>query len=128
MRELEHKQKLKRRIYSTPALIILALVAIILARGAYGVVAKMEESRAYVKELEAKVGTLKSRQTELETSIAKLQTAEGVDSEIKGKFSVSKEGEKVAVIVDARHEGATSTESNRSWLGNIWRTISSLWR
>src|SRR4051812_24741836 len=109
MRELEHKQRVKKRMYSTPALVALAIVVVFMARGSYQVVEKMNESKTHVRDLESQVNTLKSRKVELERNINKLQTAEGVDSEIKGKFSVSKEGEKVAVIVDARTVGPTST-------------------
>jgi cell division protein FtsB len=128
MRELEKKQKIKTRMYSTPALIALAIVVGFIIKGTYDVVEKMNSSKAYVSGLEARVETLKSRETELKRDIDKLETTEGVDNEIKGKFSVSKEGEHVAVIIDARNAPTTTATTTTSWLGKIWRGISSLWQ
>jgi cell division protein FtsB len=127
MKELQQKQKIKRRLYSLPALIALLVVTGFAVRGAYGVVMKGKESAQYVSDLRAKTAVLKEREVELKTQIARLETPEGVDTLIKEKFSVSKQGERVAVIVD-RGSKATSTEPIQvGWFKKLWQNFKGLW-
>ena len=126
MRELERKQKIRKRLYSVPVLIV--LLAVLVIRGTWQVIEKMQESQGYVKTLRDDVAAKEARQAELETGIAKLETTSGVESEIKGKFSVKKEGEQVAIIVDARESAPTTTPEKPSWFGSFWNTIKSLWQ
>lgn len=128
MRELQQKQKRKRRLYSLPALFLLLIVALLLVRGAYGVVMKERESKRYVKELEEKHIELSRRSEMLEQNIARLQTDEGIDEEIKEKYGVSREGERVAVIVDPQPEETVRTEGVHQFFGRFWDVLSRLWR
>ena len=127
MRELQQKQKARQRLYSMPALVILGLFTLLIAHGAYSVLKKKQDSAVYVQELQAKVEDLSNRQFEVKSDITRLQTEEGIDTEIKKKFSVSKAGEHVVVIVDPRtpttHTEATSTH----WYTKFMSTLSNLW-
>ncbi len=127
MKELQQKQKIKRRLYSLPALVIMFIIVGFALRGVYGVVIKNRESAQYVTNLKEKMAVLNAREIELKAEIARLETSEGVDKLIKEKFSVSKEGEKVAVIVD-RETRSTSTESiQMNWFQKLWRGFLGLW-
>ncbi|CAN5118576.1 hypothetical protein BH11PAT3_BH11PAT3_2940 [soil metagenome] len=127
MRELQQKQKAKQRLYSFPVLIILGLVTFLIAHGAYSVLKKKQESAVYVAELQTKVEDLSNHQYEVKSNISRLQTEEGIDTEIKKKFSVSKAGEHVVVIVDPRvptsHVEATSTP----WYTKFINKLKYLW-
>ena len=98
MRELQRKQKLRRILYSFPSLIILLVITFFLAKGAIGVIGKSLESYQRSKNLEEKAEALAVREQELKEGIARLQTEEGVKNEIKERFSVTQEGEYVAVL------------------------------
>jgi len=127
MRELQQKQKARQRLYSWPTLIILGLVTFLIAHGAYSVFKKKQESAAYVLELQTKVEELSNNQFDVKSDISRLQTEDGIDTEIKKKFSVSKVGEHVVVIVDPRvpttHKEATSTP----WYTKFMSTLENLW-
>jgi cell division protein FtsB len=127
MRELQQKQKMKKRLYSLPALAALLVVTVLILHGTYGVLKKQRESAMHVKELEAKVEALSNRQAELKTDISKLQTDEGIDTEIKTKFSVTREGEHVAVIVDPKDESDDSATTTPHWYSGIIDKFFSLW-
>lgn len=123
MRELQRKQTIKRRLYSTPVLLALALVTLLLVKGAYGVIEKERTSSIAVKDLAAKVGTLSAQEIELKSEITRLNTEAGLAEAIKEKFNVSAVGEHVAVIVDP-HPVATSTaSSSSSWYKRFWDAI-----
>lgn len=123
MRELQRKQKIKRVIYSIPSLIILLVVAFFLVRGATAVINKERESSARSKDLKEKMITLTAREQELKEGISRLQTEEGIKNEIKERFSVTQEGEYVAVIVDDRRVSSSTDGSAMPWYKRFWIVI-----
>lgn len=123
MRELRRKQKNKRIIYSIPVLIILLAITFLLARGALRVMDKELESRKYLKTLEERVTSLTIREKELEDDIDRLQTKEGIKDEIKDRFSVTQEGEHVAIIVDDRGVSSSTDDSILPWYKRFWFAI-----
>jgi cell division protein FtsB len=127
MRELQQKQKIKKRIYSIPALILLFIFTILAIHGAYDVVMKDRESAQYVKDLNNKLTDLSSREAQLKTEIARLNTDEGVNTVIKEKFSVSEPGEHVAIIVDQSQASTSTPTDNLNWFQKLWRGFLSLW-
>ena len=123
MRELRQKQIIKRRLYSTPFLVLLSLISIFLIHGAYVVAKKGLDSRAKVGALNEKKTTLIERQAELKDSIDSLQTDAGIEKEIKEKFSVSKIGEHVVVIVDPKPVATSTDENTIPWYKKLWSSI-----
>lgn len=123
MKELQKKQKIKRRLYSIPSLLFLLIIALLLARGAVGVINKERESSRQAKELEDRMTSLTAREQELKEGIENLKTEEGIRDEIKERFSVTQEGEYVAVIVDDRRSATSTDDENLTWYKKLWRVI-----
>ncbi|MCR4279328.1 MAG: septum formation initiator family protein [Candidatus Zambryskibacteria bacterium] len=119
MKELQRRQRVKRILYSYPSLIVMAVICFFLVRGAVGVMLKERASANKVEELEAQSEALESREAELNSEIARLETPEGIVEEIRDKFSVTREGEYVAIIVDDRPK-ATTTEKSASERFKEW--------
>ncbi len=128
MRELQRKQKIKRILYSIPSLILFAVLCFFLVKGVIGIMGKERESRERVRELEDRAEMLVSRESELEGEIARLQTEEGIKEEIKEKFSVTHDGEYVAIIVDEKGKSTTTSTSTVEWLKNSWQKVKNLWK
>lgn len=102
MLDYEEKRLIKRIIYSKVTIFIVAVLLFLVSRGtwkAYGD-AKMtkENSDLAVQEL----NELKGRESVIENQIAELSTLEGREKEIRSKFQVAKEGEKMIMIVDSK--------------------------
>src|SRR3989344_1787768 len=112
MLELKQRRVLRGRFYSIPSIAVLLLLAILLVRGAVKIVDKERESTRLKEELEAKALSMTDRKGELEANIASLHTEEGIKNEIREKFSVTEEGESVALIVDDRRATSTADESS----------------
>lgn len=114
-------------MYSTPVLILLVLIVVVFARGTWRAINKDKESASLVKELSLEAQELEARQNQLEQGIARLQTEEGINEELRSKFNVTQEGEQFVVLVDEpEREKATSTES-RSLFDKWWSGLRSLW-
>ena len=125
MKELRDKERFRRMIYSIPSLIFLAIISFVLARGAIRVVIKEEGSRSRVEALKQQANTMMLREQVLEKNIAHLKTSEGVEDEIRDKFSAVPDGEHVAIIINNKRS-ATSTEDNTlSWYERILNVIMS---
>lgn len=123
MKELQKRRKTRHLIYSLPSLIILALITFVLAKGAIGVLGKGRESSEITRNLEEKATSLVIREMELKENIARLKTEEGVREEIKDKFSVTQEGEFVAVIVDEKRASTTDEAEKSPWYKRLWAAI-----
>lgn len=127
MKELQRKQKIKRRIYSIPALIALFIITGLAVRSAYDVSMKDKESAQYVSELKAKMASLTTKEAQLKTEIARLGTDEGINTLIKEKYSVSEPGEHVAIIVDQQTATTSNSVDNSNWLQKLWRSFLDMW-
>lgn len=123
MKELQRKQKIRRVIYSIPSLVTLLILTFFLARGALRVINKEWESAARLKSLAEKAAVITLREQELKGGIARLQTEEGLKDEIKERFNVIQEGERVAVIVDDRGVSSSTGTSTLSWYKRFWIAI-----
>ena len=85
------------------------------------------ESAHKVTNLEKEALSLALREKKLEEDINKLRTEVGIIEEIKQKFSVTREGEHVAIIVNERSKATSSATSTIEWFKESWQSIKNLW-
>ena len=123
MKELQKRQRIRRIIYSIPSIIVLLIITFVLARGAVRVMNKERDSSERTRILEERAAALALREQELKEGIAYLQTEEGIKDEIKERFSVTQEGEHVAVIVDDRRASSSTDPSTWPWYKKLWVAI-----
>src|SRR3989344_2399984 len=123
MKELQRKQGIRRIVYSIPSLIILSIIALILTKGALGGMNKERTSSELSKDLEEKAAALVLREQELREGVRRLETEEGIKDEIREKFSVTEEGELVAVIIDDRGASSSTDSSTLPWYKKLWLAI-----
>lgn len=81
------------------------------------------ENAHRVSALEQESESLKAHEGDLNASIAKLQTDEGVVEVIKEKFSATRAGEHVAVIVDERTKATTTEKKTKIWYRKLLDVI-----
>ena len=127
MRELQRKQQFKRLLYSYPSLILLLIICFFLVKGAFGIMRIERESARKVEVLESEATELALREGHVKGEIERLKTDEGVIEEIKEKFSVTQEGEHVAIIVDERARASVAGTSTAEWLKSFWQGFKNLW-
>jgi cell division protein FtsB len=121
MDDFQAKSRMRRLVYSRPVIVVLVIIIVLLARPVWKIWLK---SRAVAREqaqVAAELKELELRRDFLEQEIAALQTPRGIEGEIREKFPVVKEGEKV-IIVDGGDESTTTlATSSKSWWGKIFK-------
>ncbi len=100
------------------AFVVLAVVTILLLKGAWGVHLKMKESQDSLVKVHQSLQVAQKRETELTTSIDTLKTPEGIEREIRSKFNVAKSGEEVIMVVDTT-QNESSTDDTGTPLGRV---------
>lgn len=126
MKENHPKKKYHFSIYSKPFLVFLLVIVILLVKGTWGVWQKERESRRNVAEVEQEFQQLAKRKETLQGQVQKLNTEEGIEESLRKKFQISKEGEKVLVVVD---RAPTSTQvQNTNFFQRIWSGVSGVFK
>lgn len=126
MLDIRERTRLRRVLYAKPTIIALALVVVLLFRGVWGVYQKSAEAVAKRDKATTELTDLAAREKELREGIARLSTGEGVEAEIRDRFMVAKEGEKVMIIADPTANTShtvTVTDSAPSVLGKLMGAV-----
>lgn len=109
-------------MYSPLSLIILFLILIFVGKGFFGVYQKYSFSKDALAKSESELAVLKEKKDNIDQKIKNLETETGIEQEIRAKFDVAKEGERLVVIVDDKKE-ETIVEEEKGIFGNFFTTI-----
>jgi len=112
MTDFQQQREVKKIIYSKITIFVLFIVVIFLAHSTYGIYQKENLSATSYSEVKKEYDSLQERQSMLNSEIMRLKTENGIEEEIRSKFSVAKPGETVVVVVD--ENGSASTSDNKS--------------
>lgn len=86
-------------MYSKASIIILAILLVMFAKGAWGMYGKMQASAEAKETAEMELRRLTERKDNVSREIGRLKTKEGLETEIRGKFNVAMPGEEVIILV-----------------------------
>lgn len=114
------------RILTSPLFLIFLVGFVVLAgKGSWNMYLKSQEARAGREDVEHRLSKLDDRAAFLKGEVDRLQTAAGLELAIREAFNVSKEGEKVYVIVDTYSTTSlpdeTVTESVLRWFKDLFK-------
>lgn len=101
----EFKKKDKYSFWYSPLFLIILLVLLFFLSYKVINLIKKDKETGEKKELTLdKIDELKERERVLNEDIAKMQTEEGVEDVIRGKYKVVKDGEKMVTIIDQEED------------------------
>lgn len=101
----EFKKKDKYSFWYSPLFLIILLVFLFFLSYKVIDLIKKDKETGEKKELTLdKIDELKERERVLNEDIAKMQTEEGVEDVIRGKYKVVKDGEKMVTIIDQEED------------------------
>ncbi len=98
MIDFRERSQLRRAIYAKPTILVLAVLVVITLRGAWGMYLKNQEAAIKRDKANTELVALETREKELNEDIARLKTERGQEEEIRNRFMVAKEGEKVIIV------------------------------
>jgi cytoskeletal protein RodZ len=127
MREFQDKRKVRRVLYSKTVLVVLFILIVLLFRGTWNVYVKAKESKHQSEISKQELATVQARHNFLNKEIEHLDTAIGKEDEIRQNFQVAKEGEEIAVIVEATSTVNTEVEEQGA-LKKVWNKFIHIFR
>ncbi len=116
MLDIQQKRKLRSVMYHRVTLGVLAVLTLLMIHSTWKVNKKKVSSQEMRKLAEERVDDLNRRKNDLSNKIDQLGTVSGIEEEIRSKFSVAKDGEKMVVVVEQNKKTATSTGKETSFL------------
>lgn len=120
MLDIQQKRKFRNIIYHKVTLWILFVLVILALHSTWKVYLKKRESVAMREVSMGRLSELEVRNNELESKINKLNTASGVEEEIRSKFSVAKSDENMVIIVREEDTSATTSAKETGFWSKIW--------
>jgi len=120
MREFEQKRKTKKILSSPFLLVPLILIFLFLARGTWNVYLKDRASGDALRLTEERLARAKAAEAQISGAIGRLQTATGIESEIRDKLQMGKEGEQEVVILDNTRSTTSAVSESPGILQKIW--------
>ena len=118
--EFRKKNKIKKRLYSIPVLILLFLVLGFLVKGTFNVYQRASISKEKLLVAQANIEELNERQESISNKINKLNTSTGIEEEIREKFNVVKSGEEMIVIINKNSEEDEDINNKKE---SFWKTF-----
>lgn len=120
MLEFREKRKLKQILYSKLTLAVLFIIVLFLASTVLSVYQK-EKSTRVAKELqEMEFDELSGREAVLRAEIDRLNSNRGIEEEIRSKFEVGREGERIIIITNPVDTTETENRNKtRGFLGKV---------
>ena len=106
MLDFRERTQLRKTMYAKPTILILGLLTLLVARGAWGMYEKSVEAKAKRDKALGELQTLEGYATQLNRDISALSTARGQEGQIRDRFMVAKEGERVIVVTDPEKKEA----------------------
>lgn len=128
MKEFQEKRKIRRIFYSKFLIIIFILLVGFISVSVIKIYKKYKESKMLAEKTEQEVKELEAKKTELESSIAKLQTESGAEKEIRSTLNVKKPGEEAIVIVEKNEESDKIGSKKQGFFSRIWQAIKSIFK
>lgn len=121
MLNFKEKRTIKRFLYSKITIALLALILVFLLNSAWGVYKKARIAYENKERVSEDLIELQEREMSLLASIEKLKTERGIESEIREKFGVVRNGEEVVVIVDSKTEKGEDDEQSVMSPRGLWQ-------
>ncbi len=100
MLPFQGRRKFRKILYSKVTILVLLVILVFVARGAWRIHEKAIIARTERDQVALSLAEIEWRKVELEESLALRITDQGVEDEIRQKFTVARPWEEVVVVVD----------------------------
>ena len=108
----QERKKIRKILYSKASLVILAVLLFMVADGAWQVYQKARIARDERDRAARSLQDLQARNAELTASLARVQSNEGIEEDVRQKFAVARPGEDVVIVVDDNSKKSENSEAS----------------
>lgn len=115
MPRLSRVRRIKRIIYSKPVVFILLILAVVIGRATWSAYINMSETGSEATQIQDRQEKLLDKREVLEQNIARLETEEGIEEELRERFGAAKKGEQMVVIVSEGVESDQEGSEESPW-------------
>ncbi len=122
----QERKKLRNILYSKATILVLLVVLVFVARGAWKIHEKALIARAERDKVARVLLEIEVRQAELQASLTVRRTDQGIEEEIRQKFTVARPWEEVVVIVDDSAKKGENGEAEGS--RSLWERFLGFWK
>lgn len=119
MLDFQQKWKVKTFMYSRWVRGLLLVIAVYSIFSVYRVYEKKRESDRELAKVEQRLIALSAKDTALMRQIDMLQTDQGLEAEIRAKYSVARDNEQVVVLVEEVASSVPTTTEKRTILWKV---------
>lgn len=128
MREFQEKRELKRIIFSRASVIALFVLLIFLSVFTVKTFLKYRKAVLKSEQIAQETEDMLRKTEDLREKISRLETAGGLEEEMRGKFNVAKPGEEVLTIIDKTKGNDKMNEEKgaRGFFSKIWSWIKNI--
>ncbi|MFZ2593942.1 MAG: septum formation initiator family protein [Minisyncoccia bacterium] len=116
-------QLVYRRIFSLPALLLLATFCIVVTQGTFSLYKKNRQVAEQLQNSERDLHILKERRNELKNQIDHLSTEKGQEIEARRKFDLGRPGEKMIIIVEPKGINEVPEEEPHGFMSQMGKSI-----
>ena len=110
MFDFHEKRKIRQLVYSKYFIGVLFLIGLLISRSAYERYVVENEMAEKTAEKSAEYAKLQERAALLESKLSHLENNRGIEEELRNRFDVAKDGEKVVIIVEKPDSKETKIE------------------
>ncbi len=96
--DLKERTRIRRFVYAKPTILAVFVLSIVTLNGAWGMYQKSQEAITNKDKAVLEANVLMAHEKELRADISKLSSERGQEEEIRNRFMVAKDGEKVIIV------------------------------
>ncbi|MFZ2253051.1 MAG: septum formation initiator family protein [Minisyncoccia bacterium] len=126
MFDFHEKRKIRSFLYSKVVVGVFFLAAVLLSISVYNRFVVTEEMKAKLDARRVTLEELQGRALMLESKVKYLENDRGVEEELRNRFDVAKEGEKVVILIDpvsGKQKSSTSSVESTETTANTNRSF-----
>ncbi len=117
--DLKEKRFLERIFYSRVSLVVVSVFVFLMGRAVFGVYSEARMTEDNKNTAEKHLAELKESEQKITYEISDLSTPDGKEREIRDKFQVVKNGEKMVMIVNDKDKKASGTQDKEGFWNKI---------
>jgi cell division protein FtsB len=124
MLDFQQKRKVRSFMYNRITIGFLSVIILLVLHSTWVVYRKKVESERVKQNSLKNVESLRARDQELQEKIDRLSTKQGIEEEVRLKFSVAKDDENIVIIV----QDETASTGEKIKKQGLWDRIKSVFR